>query len=309
MYVVGIDLGGTFFKVGLVDTESGEILRKVEWETRVSEGKEKVVERMVKAVLEVSNGGDYIGVGIGSPGSIDHDNGIVRFSPNFPDWINFNLGGTLSKLLNKPIFVENDANAFVLGEKWFGAGKGHEHIVALTLGTGVGGGVISHGKLITGKDGIGTELGHVIVEPNGPQCGCGNYGCLEAIASATAIRRMALEGQKKFPESQIFSAQEVNAKAVFDAARNGDLLGQMIVERVVNALAIGVANFIHIFNPSIVVIGGGVSRAGDILFTPLREKVRHLVMPSFKDTYEIVQSPLVENAGILGAASIVLQNL
>ncbi|MFN4200834.1 MAG: ROK family protein [Fervidobacterium gondwanense] len=309
MYVVGIDLGGTFFKVGLVDTESGEILRKVEWETRVSEGKERVVERMAQAVLEVSSGYDYVGVGIGSPGSIDHDNGIVRFSPNFPDWINFNLGGTLSKLLNKPVFVENDANAFVLGEKWFGAGKGHEHIVALTLGTGVGGGVISHGKLITGKDGIGTELGHVIVEPNGPQCGCGNYGCLEAIASATAIRRMALEGQKKFPESEIFSAEEVNAKAVFDAARNGDLLGQMIAERVVNALAIGVTNFIHIFNPSIVVIGGGVSRAGDILFAPLREKVRHLVMPSFKDTYTIVQSPLVENAGILGAASIVLQNL
>jgi glucokinase len=118
---------------------------------------------------------------------------------------------------------------------------------------------------------------------------------------------MAIEGQKKFPESEIFKAEEISAKVVFNAARNGDLLGQTIVSRVVNALAIGVANFIHIFNPSIVVIGGGVSRAGDILFTPLREKVKHLVMPSFKGTYEIVQSPLVEDAGILGAASIVLQ--
>ncbi|WP_448385034.1 ROK family protein [Fervidobacterium sp.] len=307
MYVVGIDLGGTFFKVGLVDAKDGKIIRKIERETKVHEGRAKVVERMAQAVLEITEGFQYTGVGVGSPGSIDHDKGIVRFSPNFPDWVDFELGGELSSLLNKPVFVENDANAFVLGEKWFGAGKGHEHIVALTLGTGVGGGVISHGVLITGKDGIGTELGHVIVEPNGPLCGCGNYGCLEAIASATAIKRMAIEGQKKFPESEIFKAEEISAKVVFDAARNGDLLGQTIVNRVVNALAIGVANFIHIFNPSIVVIGGGVSRAGDILFTPLREKVKHLVMPSFKGTYEIVQSPLVEDAGILGAASIVLQ--
>ncbi|MGC9771408.1 ROK family protein [Fervidobacterium islandicum] len=307
MYVVGIDLGGTFFKVGLVDAKDGRILRKIERETKVEEGRDKVVERMAQAVLEVTEGNEYVGVGVGSPGSIDHDKGVVRFSPNFPDWVNFELGEKLSSFLSKPVFVENDANAFVLGERWFGAGKGHEHIVALTLGTGVGGGVISHGVLITGKDGIGTELGHVIVEPNGPLCGCGNYGCLEAIASATAIKRMALEGQKKFPESEIFLAEEVNAKVVFDAARNGDLLGKTIVDRVVNALAVGVANFIHIFNPSIVVIGGGVSRAGDILFMPLKEKVHHLVMPSFRGTYEIVQSPLVEDAGILGAASIVLQ--
>lgn len=307
VYIVGIDLGGTFFKVGLVDSESGKILKKIERETRVDEGREKVVERMANAVREISEGYDYIGVGVGSPGSIDHDNGIVRFSPNFPDWIDFELGGKLSALINKSVFVENDANAFVLGEKWFGAGKGHEHIVALTLGTGVGGGVISHGILITGRDGIGTELGHVIVEPNGPLCGCGNYGCLEALASATAIRRMALEGQKKFPESEIFKSEDVSAKVVFDAARNGDALGVYILERVVNALAIGVSNFIHIFNPSVVVIGGGVSRAGELLFKPLREMVSHLVMPSFKETYEILQSPLVEEAGILGAASIVLQ--
>jgi len=307
VFIVGIDLGGTFFKVGLVDSQSGRILKKIERETKVEEGRETVVERMAQAVREITEGYNYLGVGVGSPGSIDHDKGIVRFSPNFHDWVDFELGGKLASLLNKPVFVENDANAFVLGEKWFGAGRGYEHIVALTLGTGVGGGVISHGILITGKDGIGTELGHVIVEPNGPLCGCGNYGCLEALASATAIKRMAFEGQKKFPESEIFKAGEINAKVVFDAARNGDALGTSILERVIEALAIGVSNFIHIFNPSVVVIGGGVSKAGDLLFKPLRERVVHLVMPSFKGTYEIVQSPLVEEAGILGAASIVLQ--
>ncbi|MGB9614128.1 MAG: ROK family protein [Fervidobacterium sp.] len=307
MYVVGIDLGGTFFKVGLVDKESGRIVKKIGRETKVDSGKESVIKRIAEAVEEITAGIDYIGVGIGSPGSIDHDKGIVRFSPNFPGWVDFELGGLLSEVLGKPVYLENDANAFVLGEKWFGAGKGFNHIVALTLGTGVGGGVISHGILITGHNGIGTELGHVIIEPNGPQCSCGNYGCLEALASASAIRRMALEGQKKFPDSMIFKFEEIDAKAVFDAARHGDMLGKIIVERVVNALAIGIANFIHIFNPEIVVVGGGVSRAGDILFEPLREKVKHLVMPSFVGTYEIVQSPLVEEAGILGAASVILQ--
>lgn len=308
MYVVGLDLGGTFFKVGLVDAQSGAIVKKLERETKVYEGKEKVLQRMAEAILEIVEDVDYLGVGIGSPGSVDREKGIVRFSPNFPDWINFELGEKLSEQLGKPVFVENDANAFVLGEKWFGAAKGYNHIVALTLGTGVGGGVISHGILITGKDGIGTELGHVIIEPNGPQCGCGNYGCLEAITSATAIKRMAQEGHKKFPESLIFKSENQDAKAVFDAARQGDLLGKIIVERVINALAIGIANFIHIFNPEIVVVGGGVSRAGDILFKPLCEKVEHLVMPSFKSTYKIVQSPLVEEAGILGAASVILQH-
>lgn len=309
MYVVGIDLGGTFFKVGLVEVESGKIQKKIERETKVHEGREKVIDRMAQAIIEIAEGIEYLGVGIGSPGSIDHDKGIVRFSPNFPDWVNFELGGMLSNILKKPVFVENDANAFVLGEKWFGAGKGYSHIVALTLGTGVGGGVISHNLLITGHSGIGTELGHVIIEPNGPQCGCGNYGCLEALASATAIKRMALEGQKKFPESIVFKSEKVDAKAVFDAAKKDDLLGSLVVERVVNALAIGISNFIHIFNPEVIVIGGGVSRAGDILFRPLIEKVEHLVMPSFKGTYKIVQSPLVEEAGILGAASVILQNL
>lgn len=307
MYIVGVDLGGTFFKVGLVEAESGRILRKVERETLVSEGGERVVSRMAKAILEIANGYNVQGIGVGSPGSIDHNSGTVRFSPNFPDWNDFPLGPMLSNLTGLKVYVENDANAFALGEKWFGAGKGYEHILALTLGTGVGGGIISHGVLITGKNGIGAELGHVIIEPNGPLCGCGNYGCLEALASATAIRRMALEGQKKFPESSIFKKPNVDAKAVFDSAKEGDTLALNIVERVVNALAIGVANFIHVFNPEVIVIGGGVSRAGDTLFKPLREKVEHLVMPSFKGTYQIVQSPLVEEAGILGAASVALQ--
>jgi glucokinase len=307
MNIVGVDLGGTYVKIGLVDSKNGKILKKSSIETKVELGGEEVVKRIANAIVELTEGTDYHAVGIGSPGSIDKENGIVRFSPNFPDWHNFPLGSLLSELLGKNVYVENDANSFALGEKWFGAGIGKNHIVALTLGTGVGGGVISHGTLITGSTGIGAELGHVIINPNGPLCGCGNYGCLESYASATAIVRMATERKKKFPDSIIFKNEKVTAKAVFDAARDGDRLALMLRDEVVEALAIGITGFVHIFNPEVVIIGGGVSRAGDILFEPLRKRVNELVMPTFKDTFEIIQSPLVENAGILGAASIVLQ--
>ncbi|QTA37286.1 ROK family protein [Thermosipho ferrireducens] len=309
MNIVGVDLGGTFVKVGLVDSLNGKIKRKTEIETQVTSGKDSVLKRIAEAIQKITAGENYIAVGIGSPGSIDKKRGIVRFSPNFPDWNNYPLGPELSRILNKSVFIENDANSFVLGEKWFGAGQGYEHIVALTLGTGVGGGVISHNILITGSNGIGGELGHVIINPQGPLCGCGNHGCLEAYASATGIIRMAKEKRKKFPDSEIFKANEITAKSVFDAAKNGDRLANKIINEVVEALAIGITGFIHTFNPSVIIIGGGISRAGDILFKPLRERVEELVMPSFKNSYKILQSPLVENAGILGAASIVLQRI
>ncbi|MBO8160420.1 MAG: ROK family protein [Thermosipho sp. (in: Bacteria)] len=307
MNIVGVDLGGTYVKIGLVNSTTGVITKKTQIETKLELGNDNVVNRIAEAIQKLTENETYSAVGIGSPGSIDKENGIVRFSPNFPDWHNFPLGPKLSKLLNKKVYVENDANSFVLGEKWFGAGKGKNHIVALTLGTGVGGGIISQNILITGTDGIGGELGHVIIKPHGRLCGCGNYGCLEAYASATAIVKMALERRKKFPDSMIFESNEITAKTIFDAAKQNDRLALIIRDEVVNALAIAITGFIHIFNPQVIIIGGGVSRAGDILFKPLVQQVNEMVMPSFKNSFEILQSPLVENAGILGAASIVLQ--
>ncbi|SHH58051.1 ROK family protein [Thermosipho atlanticus] len=307
MKIIGVDLGGTFTKIGLVDSNTGKIIKKKEIETMVELGGDAVVKRISEGINELVGSETYEAVGIGSPGSIDIENGIVRFSPNFPDWIDFPLGPKLSNLLNKKVYVENDANSFALGEKWFGAGKGKKHIIVLTLGTGVGGGIISHDILITGANGIGAELGHVIINPKGRLCGCGNYGCLEAYASATAIIKMAYEGRKKFPDSIIFKNDKVTAKAVFDAAKSNDRLGLIIRDEVVEALAVAIASFIHTFNPEVVIIGGGISKAGEFLFKPLKSRVNELVMPSFKNSFEIIQSPLVENASILGAASIVLQ--
>ena len=311
MKIVGVDLGGTTFTVGLVD-ESGKIIKKISQKTQIEEGKDKVIERIAKAVNDVSTT-DVKYVGIGSPGSIDRDKGIVRFSPNFPDWWDVPLAEEIKKRTGKKVFLENDANSFVLGEKWFGAGKCYDHIVALTLGTGIGGGVITHGKLLTGSTGIGAELGHIIIEPNGPICGCGVRGCLEAVASGTAIKKFVMESYKKFPDSKIFAIaggpDKVTPKDVFEAIPLGDRLAILVRDKIVDALARAIASYVHIFNPQVIIIGGGISKAGDILFDPLNEKVKDYVMPSFFGTFKIVRSKLLDDAGILGAVSIVLNRL
>ena len=301
MKVLGIDLGGTNVALGIVN-ENGEIILKKSIETRVQDGFESVVKRISKASLELINStGGVDRIGIGSPGSIEHSKGVVRFSPNFPGWIEVPLGEEIEKRVGVKISLENDANAFVMGEKWFGKGKGYTDIIGITLGTGVGGGVISNGRLLRGSTGIGAELGHIVVEPNGYLCGCGNHGCLETVASATGISRLAKEWKERYPQN---SLKDFSAKSVMDAARNQDPLGLKVLERVSTALGITIGNLIHIFNPQIIVIGGGVSRAGDVLLSAVKKRTRENVMRSFWGTYEIVLSDLVDDAGIYGAASM-----
>ncbi len=301
MKVLGIDLGGTNIAMAIVN-ENGEILARNKVETKVHEGFARVVERMSNAAIELIEKVNGVSkIGIGSPGSIDHENGIVRFSPNFPGWINVPLAEEIEKRTKVNVSLENDANAFVMGEKWFGKAKGYTDIIGITLGTGVGGGVITGGKLLRGHDGIGAELGHIIVDPNGYPCGCGNHGCLETMASATGISRLAKEWKERYPESTI---KNFSAKEVMDAARMGDQLGVKVLEIVSQSLGTALGSLIHIFNPQIIVIGGGVSRAGDILLSNVKKYTRENVMRSFWNTYEIVLSDLVDDAGIFGAASI-----
>lgn len=274
-YVIGIDLGGTETKIGIVNHD-GHIIEKRIIPTLVSKGSNDVITRIAKTVNElISEKGiekNIIGIGVGSPGSINREKGIVIFSPNFPGWKNVPLARKLEDLTGFKAYVENDANAFALGEWAFGRFKGAPNIIALTLGTGVGGGVISRGELITGSKGFGGELGHVIIEPDGPLCGCGSHGCLEALASATSIVRMALEYKKRYPQSSVFAHENITAKDVFDSAKSGDEMAELVVERATRALAIGIAGFVHIFNPNVVILGGGVSRAGKYLLEKVEKR-------------------------------------
>ncbi|AEX85676.1 glucokinase [Marinitoga sp. 1135] len=307
MYIVGVDLGGTEIKTGLVSKDKG-IIKKVALPTEAHLGQEKVVENIVETIKMVSEGVEnkIEAIGIGSPGSIDRDHGIVRYSPNLP-FNNFELAHHISEKVKVPTFVENDANAFTLGEWYFGSAQGMKHFVALTLGTGIGGGVVSHGILITGRDGIGAELGHVIVDPDGPLCGCGSRGCIEAIASARNTARWAKEFSVKIPENKVVELaggiDKIESKHVFEALKSGDYVAKLVVEKVTDALARAIANYVHIFNPELIVIGGGMSKAGNALIKPIEEKISLYIMPSFRGTFKILPSALVEDAGILGASA------
>jgi glucokinase len=306
---VGIDLGGTETKIGLVDGD-GDILKKEIISTDVEDGFRKVISKVGMTVLEMLkkeniSKNEILGIGIGSPGSVDRNTGIVLFSPNFPDWQYTPLTEYLEEITNIDTFVENDANAFALGEWAFGKHRRCKNIIGLTLGTGVGGGVIINDQLLVGANGFASELGHVIVQPEGPLCGCGSHGCIESYASAPNIVRQAKEYFKKFPDSYIFSLSKITAKDVFDAAKKGDRVASLVLEKVTTILAIAISNYIHIFNPEYVIIGGGVSKAGSILLNPIVEKTPRYLWPSFKDTFNIELSNLIEDAGIKGSASIV----
>lgn len=306
---IGIDLGGTETKIGLLNND-GDILKKKIISTNVENGFKNVITKIGYAVLKLLNDEglskeEILGIGIGSPGSVDRHSGMVLFSPNFPDWQYAPLTEHLEKTTNIKSFVENDANAFALGEWAFGNHRRCKNIIGITLGTGVGGGVILNNQLLVGANGFAAELGHMIVQPEGPLCGCGSHGCIESYASAPSIVRQAREYYKKFPESCLFKKDKLTAKDIFDAARNNELVSQLVIDKVTTMMAIGISNYVHIFNPEHVIIGGGVSKAGDILLKPLIEKTSRYLWPSFKDTFNIELSNLVEDAGIKGAASIV----
>ncbi len=305
MKVLGIDLGGTKVAMGIVDND-GNISKRKTIDTKTEEGFNAVVDRIVTAANALMKGEKIEMIGIGSPGSIDHEKGIVRFSPNFPGWINVPLGPDISSKTGIKVVVENDANAFAVGEKWFGVAKKYTNVLGITLGTGVGGGIICDDRVFRGSTGIGAELGHVVVEPNGYLCGCGNHGCLETIASATGISRLAREWKERYPNSSI---KEFSAKEILDAAKQGDPLGMKVFERVTDALGIAIGAFVHIFNPQVIVIGGGVSRAGKFLLEGIEKKTQENVMKSFWGTYKIVLSELVDDAGIYGAASMCFEEL
>ncbi len=312
MKAIGVDLGGTNFAVGVVN-EHGEILAKETGKTIVKDGPDAVAERLSHAINKLlASHRDVEAVGIGSPGSIDHKLGVVRFSPNFPGWHDFPLADKILERTGLQVYVENDANAYALGEHTFGVGKGHDHIVCLTLGTGVGGGVITHGVLLRGSTGIGAELGHVTVMPNGPICGCGSRGCLEAFASATALRKFVQEGFERHKDSSIYSGKrpdEVTPEDIFRCAKDGDEFAKRLVSLLTDALAVAIGTFVNIFNPELVILGGGISNAGNLLVNPVLEKVKDHVLPSMLGTFEIKLSRLGKDAGILGAASIVFERM
>jgi glucokinase len=309
-YIVGIDLGGTNIVVGTIAKDGSEILGVVSEPTFAQQGADAVVDRIVKlakASIAQVKGKKIVGVGIGSPGPLDTKTGVVLLTPNL-GWVNMPLRDRVSAGLGLPATLDNDANCAIFGEWWRGAARGTEHVIGLTIGTGIGGGIVLHGKIYHGASDIAGEIGHMTIDANGRRCNCGNDGCLEAYASGPAIAARAIEGVQHGADSSLpkyvnGDLTKVTAQIVYEAATDGDEYAQDIVRETAKLLGAGVASLINIFNPQVVVICGGVTQAGDRLFVPLRAEVKRRAFKPAVDVCRILPGELPGTAGVYGAAA------
>jgi len=316
-FAIAVDFGGTNIRVAAIDTK-GKIYKRIKRPALAQEGKESVKKNLLSAIEEIYQTlpkKKIKGIGLGIAGAIDLEKGIISQSPNFPGCDNYPLRDEIQVdfLKSIPILLENDANAAAVGERWKGVGKGMDNLICLTLGTGIGGGIIINGKLVHGTNGMAGELGHITVDPSGPRCNCGNYGCLEALASATAIRREAIEAAKKHPESELNqrckgNRKVITAEMVYHSALFGDPIAQKIYQVMGRYLGIGVATLINIFNPEMVIIGGGVSKAWEIFFPFLQEEVNSRAFKIPAQAAKIVPAACGDDAGLLGAAYLVFNS-
>lgn len=312
MYYVGIDLGGTGIKAGLVD-ENGKIIEKATCPTLVERGAKPVVTDMAKLSLEVIKKAgktldDVKAIGIGLPGIQDPRTGIIPFCTNLY-WHDVPVVEWMREIVDKPVYIDNDATVAGLAESVAGVSAGVKNSVFLTLGTGVGGGIVINGKVYSGAHGVGSELGHMITVIDGEECTCGNRGCWERYASATAMIRMGREAARKHPESALAIGvngdfEKITARVVTDAAKNGDPVALEVFDRYVYHLCVGIVNIINFLDPEVIVLGGGVSNAGAFLLDKVRAKLPSMVFYKTMPYARIELAVLGNDAGIIGAAML-----
>ena len=289
--IIGIDRGGTKIKAALA-TPKGKIVTDVQIPTEADKGKKRVIENLKKAIYALIRGQKVkiSCLGIGVPGPILYEKGVVIEPPNLPGWKKVNLKTILEKEFKVPVFLDNDANCAALAEARFGAGQAARHFIYMTVSTGIGGGIIIDRQLYRGAIGAAGEFGHMIIDPKGPVCGCGNAGCLEALSSGSAIKRMS----------------GMDAISVELAARQGDKKARRVIDQVAHHLAIGIANLVNIFNPELVVIGGGVSKMRELLLDPVRREYKKYALTLPARHVKIVRAKLGAESGVLGAAALCL---
>jgi glucokinase len=315
-YIVGVDLGGTNIVAGSMPEDGSRQLAVQTTLTGAEDGAEAVVDRIVDAIEAViattskemgATRRDFAGVGIGSPGPLDRERGIVIVTPNL-GWRDYPLRDRISERVKLPATLDNDANCATLGEWWQGAAKGARNVVGMTIGTGIGGGLIIDGRLYHGSSDVAGEIGHTTIDSTGRRCKCGNYGCLEAYASGPSIAeraREALSGGEVsiLPTMVDGKLDAISAQTVYDAAKRGDVLAREVVRDTARFLGAGIANLLNIFNPDVVVVAGGVTQAGDWLFEPLRAEVKRRAFRPAVEACQIVPGTLPGTAGVVGAVA------
>ncbi len=315
--LLGIDLGGTTIKYAIL-TLAGEVQQRWAEATNINDEGTHIVPDIIDSInhhLDLYNmePTQFVGIGMGSPGSIDYDKGTVTgaFNLNWPTTVN--VRDAIQEGTKIPVQVENDANVAALGEAWKGAGNNADDVVFVTLGTGVGGGIIMNNQILHGVAGSAGEIGHVTIDRNGYLCTCGKRGCLETVASATGIVRVARDMAEEYAgtsqlKKSLDDGDEITAKIVFDSAREGDDLGEMVLERVSDDLGYALASVGNTLNPKYIVIGGGVSAAGALLLDSVRKYFEKYTFENVRNTTSLELATLGNEAGVVGAASLVTKD-
>ncbi|MCL4538061.1 MAG: ROK family protein [Bacteroidetes bacterium] len=313
-YIIGVDLGGTYIKAGSV-SKDGELVKQTSLPSNGESGPQAVVSQIAKAVENLRNehaGDELLGVGIGSPGMVDLDGGTVKYPPNLANWKVFRLGEEVSKKIGARAEVENDANAAAVGEMKFGAGQGMKNFIMMTLGTGVGGGLVVDGKVFRGESGGAGEIGHTTVNMNGPLCGCGNHGCVEAYVGQRYLSRRVAAQLKDHPDSLINKLiggdpEKLEPKIIGDAASKGDEFALQVWKETGQYIGTAVASTFNLFDMTTLIIGGGVAEAGKPLFDSIEATIRDRVLSPLKPRVKVMKAKLENSAGILGAAALIAE--
>lgn len=313
--IIGIDLGGTSIKFGILTT-TGEVQDKWAIETNILEDGKHIVPDIIKSInhrIDLYNldKSDFIGIGMGTPGTVDIANGTVKGAYNLNWTETQEVGKAISDGVNLPFILDNDANVAALGERWMGAGDNANDVIFITLGTGVGGGIVANGELLHGVGAAG-EIGHIIVEPDhGFECTCGSIGCLETVTSATGVVRLARKFAEEYVgdsaiKAAIDNGEAVTSKDIFTEAQNGDKFALHVVDKFAYFLGFAAANLAATLNPDSIVIGGGVSAAGEFLREKVESYFKKYAFPTVRETSKIKLAELGNDAGIIGAASLAL---
>lgn len=317
-YIIGVDLGGTKISAGAVSHDGSRVVGVRSIPTQTELGAEGIVDRIVGVIEGVildaiaetgATRKDFVGIGVGAPGPLDRENGIVVVAPNL-GWRDFPLRDRIYSRLQLPTVLDNDANCATVGEWWLGAARGGTTVVGITIGTGIGGGLIIDGRLYHGASDVAGEIGHTTIDVNGRHCKCGNYGCLEAYASGPAIATRAREALVREDTASMLPSmvngelERITAETVYDAAKKGDGLANEIVRDTARYLGAGIATLLNVINPDVVVVAGGVTRAGEALFGPLRAEARRRAFKPAVEACRIVPAELPGTAGVVGAVAV-----
>ena len=310
-YAIGVDLGGTSIKLGIV-TNTGRLIKKISVQTEAEKGPKKVIDNIISGIRELTAKSKYNidGIGIGCPGVVTPGKGIVENPPNLPGWEKVNIGKVIRKEFKKNVFVDNDANAAAIGELTFGSGKNYKSFIMITLGTGVGGGIVINKKIYHGDFGAAGEIGHISIDFNGPKCNCGSYGCIEAYAGNLYLRERVRTELRKHPESKMWKLinndlSKVSPRNVQLAAETGDAFAKSVIDELGVHLGSAFASLCNVLDISVFVIGGGIAGFGKPLFDSIKKTISGRVMAPIRPRVRVLPAKLKNDAGIKGASALV----